>query len=181
MFCLKRRWSIFLTVGRIDTFWRWMFKFVSGTRSCFEVLGVWATNCAIFVPWHMTHAKLHSNINVFFSQMNGTHVEKCLQFNVLGVGCTHLFPVLGTVLESMERGQRPVQFLWPSTWYKRSYVSISAYFWSFNGRYPRWRTKTMAQMWRCLKELWRNWINVWIAKLWFEVPLTWYNGRKFFR
>ena len=160
MFCLKRRWSIFLTDVRIVAFWRWMFKLVSGTRSCFEVLGVWATNCAIFVPWHMAHAKLHSNINVFFSQMNGTHVEKCLQFNVLGVGCTHLFPVLGTVLESMERGQRPVQFLWLSTWYKRSYVPISAYFWSFNGRYPRWRTKTMAQMWRCLKELWRNWINL---------------------
>ena len=137
-----------------------MFNFFSCVRSRLRVLGVWATNCAIFVPWHMTHAKLHSNINVFFSQMNGTHVEKCLQFNVLGVGCTHLFLMLGTVLESMERGQRPVQFLWLSTWYKRSYVPTSAYFWSFNGRYPRWTTKTMIQMWWCLKELWRNWINL---------------------
>ena len=29
-----------------------------------------------------------------------------------------------------------------------------------NGRYPRWTTKTMVQLWRCLKELWRNWINL---------------------
>ena len=60
----------------------------------------------------------------------------------------------------MERGQQPVQFLWLSTWFKRSYIPKSAYFLSFNGRYPCWRTKTMAQMWRCLKELWRNWINL---------------------
>ena len=79
---------------------------------------------------------------------------------MLGMRCSTLFLVLWTLLQSLSPGQRPVQFLWHSTCYKRSYISISAYFWSFNGRYPRWTTKTMIQMWWCLKELWRNWINL---------------------
>ena len=60
---------------------------------------------------------------------------------MLGVRCSTLFLVLWTLLESLSPGQRPVQFLWHSTCYKRRYISISAYFWSFNGRYPDlWRS-----------------------------------------
>jgi hypothetical protein len=74
---------------------------------------------------------------------------------MLGVGCSTLFLVLWTLLESLSPGQRPVQFLWHSTCYKRSYISISAYFWSFNGRYPRWTTKTVqyAGLWRSCEGL----------------------------
>ena len=46
-----------------------------------------------------------------------------------------MFPVRGAIWESVSPGQRPVQILWHSTCYKRSFISISGFFVSFNGRY----------------------------------------------
>jgi hypothetical protein len=76
---------------RTFAFWWWLFKSVLGARRWFEDLGVRATTCAIFVPLHMTHAKLHSNISVFFGQMNDTHVEEKIKSSA-GGGLFNLVP-----------------------------------------------------------------------------------------
>ena len=155
---------------RTFAFWWWLLKSVLGARRWFEDLGVRATTCAIFVPLHMTHAKLHSNISVFFGQMNDTHVEEKIKSSA-GGGLFNLVPgVMNTFGVLVTRATTRAIFVAFNMLQAKLHFNISVFL------VVQWTIPTLnnkdSSLCGSMKELWRVGINFWFGVSYYSINAT---------
>ena len=103
-------------------------------------------------------------INIYHLKRRWSPCRQMSELSPVGDGCWTLCQAHGGDLKSLRYGQRPVQFSWRPTWFKRSYSPLLAYFCNRLNKTHNYNVdNSMCWGWvvqlctRCEEVIWSTW------------------------